>query len=295
MKGYLHLLILLLGLSVTGCVRDDGSDLDCDRTHILFCYYGDTPDGACRFLDKMENVHLFIYDTDGNLVTNITRTYEELQQYKGVNVNLPDGEYQLVAWTNISANTQIENMQQLRDALLCCAHQGNSTQPHNHDPIYFASKTITVVESEFRDEMMHFVQSHIPIHLHVAGAPAPSKSDEHIRMDVSNINPQMSFSGSCSEATSDYRPTLTYNTATYQYEGVVNAYRFGNQNRIEVALSNGDGSECYKTINLADFLTEHAISVEASDEVSLGIRFRFNNASVEVTPWEEENIDPIQN
>ena len=41
-------------------------------------------------------------------------------------------------------------------------------------------------------------------------------------------------------------------------------------------------------------MNEHSISVDDKDEVEIAIRFRFNNTSVDVTPWEEEDIDPTQ-
>ena len=87
---------------------------------------------------------------------------------------------------------------------------------------------------------------------------------------------------------------LAYDAETGDYVARVNAFRFLNDNDIRLKLSNSGGEICYKTVELADFMNEHAISVEDKDEAEIAIRFRFNNTSVEVAPWEEEDIDPIQ-
>ena len=50
----------------------------------------------------------------------------------------------------------------------------------------------------------------------------------------------------------------------------------------------------YKTVRLTDFMNEHAISVDDKDEAEIAIRFRFNNTSVDISPWEEGDIDPEQ-
>ena len=88
MKGYNYIIVLFWVFALSGCIRDDGSGLDCERTRISFYYYGDVP-GQCRFLEKSDNVTLFVYDSDGNLVARRTQSGADLQAHKGVNLNLP--------------------------------------------------------------------------------------------------------------------------------------------------------------------------------------------------------------
>ena len=43
MKGYNYIIVLFWVFALSGCIRDDGSGLDCERTRISFYYYGDVP------------------------------------------------------------------------------------------------------------------------------------------------------------------------------------------------------------------------------------------------------------
>ena len=297
MKGYNYIIVLFWVFALSGCIRDDGSGLDCERTRISFYYYGDVP-GQCRFLEKSDNVTLFVYDSDGNLVARRTKSGADLQAHKGVNLNLPDGNYSLVAWTNLTDGTEIHDAEQLSKAVLGSAayYAGDPIIHHENDRVYFATKKITVVQSQFRDEELLFDQAHIPLHVHVTGAVAPAtRATAPIEVDIVNLHPQMGFDGaSASALKSVYRAQLAYDAETGDYVARVNAFRFLNDNDIRLKLSNSGGEICYKTVELADFMNEHAISVEDKDEAEIAIRFRFNNTSVEVAPWEEEDIDPIQ-
>ena len=176
MKGYNYIIVLFWVFALSGCIRDDGSGLDCERTRISFYYYGDVP-GQCRFLEKSDNVTLFVYDSDGNLVARRTKSGADLQAHKGVNLNLPDGNYSLVAWTNLTDGTEIHDAEQLSKAVLGSAayYAGDPIIHHENDRVYFATKKITVVQSQFRDEELLFDQAHIPLHVHVTGAAAPAQ------------------------------------------------------------------------------------------------------------------------
>ena len=297
MKGYNYIIVLFWVFVLSGCIRDDGSGLDCDRTRISFLYYGDVP-GQCRFLEKSDNVTLLVYDSGGNLVAIHTKSGADLQAYKGINLNLPDGDYSLVAWTNLTDGTELRDTEQLSKAVLGSAayYAGNSVIHHENDRVYFATKKITVVQSQFRDEKLLFSQAHIPLRIHVTGAAMPTtRATAPIEVDIENLNPQMGFDGVSTPILKGvYRAQLSYDMETGDYTACVNAFRFLNDNDIQLKLSNSGGSVCYKTVGLADFMNEHSISVEDKDEAEIAIRFRFNNTSVDVAPWEEEDVDPIQ-
>lgn len=174
-------------------------------------------------------------------------------------------------------------------------YAGNPIIELENDRIYYAFKKITVVQSEFRDEEMQFTQAHIPLHIYITGAAAPTKADAPVEVDIANLHPQMGFDGTASSTLkSVYRAQLVHDAETGDYTSRINAYRFLNDNDVQLTLSSSGGTVRYKTVNLVDFMNEHSISVDDKDEVEIAIRFRFNNTSVDVTPWEEEDIDPTQ-
>lgn len=288
-------MVLAAALALQGCIRHNESGIDCDRTHVIFRYYGDVP-GKCRFMEKTDQVTLFVYDSDGKLVSRRTKLKSEMASYAGMNLNLPDGDYELVAWTNISHCTEVKNGDQLSEASVGCtgyyASTDGTVKGRENDRMYFARKHITVVQSEFRDEEMEFSQNHVPIYVYVANAGSPTRATMPVEIGISNINPQMAFDGHCSAVTATYYPPLTYNEETGEYVCRLNAYRFGNQNNIMVTLYNSGTGEIYKEQPLADFMTANSVSVDDKDEAGIAMRFRFAPTGVEIAPWEEENIDP---
>lgn len=298
MKGYKYITILFLAFTLIGCIRDDGSGADCDRTRISFSYYGDAPGSACRFLDKTDNVTLFVYDSDGKLVLTATKDMAALRSYKGIDLNLPDGNYTLVAWTNLTSKTQVNNAEQLSETVLGCAdyYAGRSLIRHENDSVYYATKKITAVQSTFRNEEMQFSQAHVPLRIHVTGVAAPmTRAGAPVDVDIVNLHPQMGFDGASTRTlTTTFRAPLAYDAQTGDYIAYVYAYRFSDDNNIQLNLSGSGGGELYKTVALTDFMNEHSISVEDKDEAEIAIRFRFNNTSVDVSPWEEEDVDPTQ-
>ena len=301
MKGHYHIIILLLAFALLGCIRDDGTGDDCDRTQISFCYYGDSPEEACRFVEKTDQVTLFVYDSAGRLVMSRTKDNAALSAHKGMNLNLPDGEYYLVAWTNITDCSEAHETGTLSAATLGNGdyYAGHPVIEQTNDRLYYAGKKITVVQSEYRHEEMKFRQAHIPLRIHIMGAAAPtdtkSSAGTPVEMNVANLHPQMGFDGvSTASLTSVYRPELSYDAQTESYTATVYAFRFSDENAIELKLSNAGGAVSYKTVRLTDFMNEHAISVDDKDEAEIAIRFRFNNTSVDISPWEEGDIDPEQ-
>lgn len=297
MKGYKYIPVLFSAFTLLGCIRDDGTGPDCDRTRISFCYFGDSPGSACRLVEKTDNVTLYVYDAGGKLVMECTKSNADLRDYKGINLNLPDGEYTLVAWTNLTPKSQVNNGDQLADATVGCAdyYSGLPVIEHENDRVYYSAKKITVVQSQFRNEEMQFAQAHIPLHIHVTGVAAPTRASAPVEVDLVNLHPQMGFDGACTRNLKTvYRAPLAYDAQTGDYTACVYAFRFPDDNDIELKLSGSGGGECYKSVALADFMDEHSISVEGRDEAEIAVRFRFNNTSVEVTPWEEEDIDPTQ-
>lgn len=297
MNGYKYIPVLFSAFMLLGCIRDDGSGLDCDRTRISFCYFGDAPGSACRLVEKTDNVTLYVYDSDARLVMECTKSNADLRQYKGINLNLPDGDYTLVAWTNLTPKSQVNDTERLPDATVGCAdyYSGQPVIGHENDRVYYATKQITVVQSEFRNEEMQFSQAHIPLHIHVTGVAAPTRASVPVEVDLVNLHPQMGFDGtSTRNLKTVYRAPLAYDGQTGDYTACVYAFRFPDDNDIELRLSASGGGECYKSVTLTDFMSEHSISVEDKDEAEIALRFRFNNNSVEITPWEEEDIDPTQ-
>lgn len=283
----------MLATAMTGCIRNDDSDLDCERTRIHFCYYGDTPD-QCRLLDKVDNLYLYVYDQEGNLVRQLNLSNTELTAAgKSVKMNLPNGEYTLVVWGNNSDNSKVSGESKLSDAKIGCASHTSGQTPRQNDALYFGSKKITVVQSTYRDETVMLTSRHIPIAIYVAGAPAPStRAGASVSLKMHNMSAVRSFATGGCAGKACFEPEFVWDATKSIYTTSVNALRFDNNTDIEVELLNGDGTVSQHTLQLAVFMTTNSIDVTSKDEVSVNIQFTFSGATVTVKPWVREGLDP---
>lgn len=68
--------------------------------------------------------------------------------------------------------------------------------------------------------------------------------------------------------------------------------RFNNNNSIYINLVSKKTNKTIYTLNLKDFMQDNRITVDGINEVTVGIRFRFNGTSVTVLPWDEEVRKP---
>lgn len=93
-------------LLIAGCVRESINDCPEEEVEDPFNITLDfrLSDGAdgCVFMSNISVVDMHIYDDEENLVEARYVSPEELQQYKGVNLKLPAGTYNVMAWGNIN-------------------------------------------------------------------------------------------------------------------------------------------------------------------------------------------------
>lgn len=281
--------LLLPALLATGCIMNDGEGLDCERTRVHFNYFGDHPELNCRFLEKADNVEVFIYEEkSGKLVSRISRSKSELvKDDKMIKLNLLDGKYHVVGWANVGTNSVVSGNADAVSATIGCKDGEN---PTTNDKLYFGFRTIDVVQSTFRDEKVEVKSSHIPIRLYVAGYTENSRAGGAVTAKINNLDSKLDlFSGQATGEKATYAPVFAYDNASREYIAEMQALRFKKDNDIEIQLFDGDGAEI-KTVALSEYLNEYDIAL--SDETEIAIRFTVTPIGVTVEPWEEHNIDP---
>lgn len=280
---------MLLVVLATGCIKED---LDSCDTNLIFRYFGDGTKDI--FPEKIEKVDLYVYSENGALIETIGLNQGDLRRYQGTPLNLPAGKYRVVCWGNTENDTRIDQAMALNTALVAAPHYFTREIITTNDSLYIGSRDIEIFQDASNTDTVYFSSSHIKMYLELDGLEDAAWTDgtSPIEIEVGNLSPTVDFAKTFSSENVSYRPITKKEENTPVYKSRFNVLRFNDNNSIYINLVSKKTSKTIYTLNLKDFMKYNQISVDGINEVTIGIRFRFNGTSVTVQPWDEEVIKP---
>lgn len=280
---------MLLVVLATGCIKED---LDSCDTNLIFRYFGDGTKDI--FPEKIEKVDLYVYSENGALIETIGLDQGDLRRYQGTPLNLPAGKYRVVCWGNTKNDTRINQAMALNTALVAAPHYFTREIITTNDSLYIGSRDIEIFQDASNTDTVYFSSSHIKMYLELDGLEDAVWTDgtSPIEIEVGNLSPTVDFAKTFSKENVSYRPIIKKEENTPGYKSRFNVLRFNDKNSIYINLVSKETNKTIYTLNLKDFMQYNQISVDGINEVTIGIRFRFNGTSVTVQPWDEEVIKP---
>lgn len=280
---------MLLVVLATGCIKED---LDSCDTNLIFRYFGDGTKDI--FPEKIEKVDLYVYSENGALIETIGLDQGDLRRYQGTPLNLPAGKYRVVCWGNTKNDTRIDQAMALNTALVAAPHYFTREIITTNDSLYIGSRDIEIFQDASNTDTVYFSSSHIKMYLELDGLEDAVWTDgtSPIEIEVGNLSPTVDFAKTFSKENVSYRPIVKKEENTPGYKSRFNVLRFNDKNSIYINLVSKETNKTIYTLNLKDFMQYNQISVDGINEVTIGIRFRFNGTSVTVQPWDEEVIKP---
>lgn len=280
---------MLLVVLATGCIKED---LDSCDTNLIFRYFGDGTKDI--FPEKIEKVDLYVYSENGALIETIGLDQGDLRRYQGTPLNLPAGKYRVVCWGNTKNDTRINQAMALNTALVAAPHYFTREIITTNDSLYIGSRDIEIFQDASNTDTVYFSSSHIKMYLELDGLEDAVWTDgtSPIEIEVGNLSPTVDFAKTFSLENVSYRPIVKKEENTPGYKSRFNVLRFNDKNSIYINLVSKETNKTIYTLNLKDFMQYNQISVDGINEVTIGIRFRFNGTSVTVQPWDEEVIKP---
>ena len=280
---------MLLVVLATGCIKED---LDSCDTNLIFRYFGDGTKDI--FPEKIEKVDLYVYSENGALIETIGLNQGDLRRYQGTPLNLPTGKYRVVCWGNTKNDTRIDQPMALNTALVAAPHYFTREIITTNDSLYIGSRDIEIFQDASNADTVYFSSSHIKMYLELDGLEDAAWTDgtSPIEIEIGNLSPTVDFAKTFSSENVSYRPITKKEEDTPVYKSRFNVLRFNDNNSIYINLVSKKTSKTIYTLNLKDFMKYNQISVDGINEVTIGIRFRFNGTSVTVQPWDEEVIKP---
>lgn len=281
----------------TACIKEDRSDCPEDILHELyFIYNGDGHTDI--FESKIGSVDLFVFDGQGAYVNRYTYTQQQLAVYQGANLRLPQGDYTVVAWGNVTGlSTFVENDRSLDDYRLYSTPYLNMQTVTDFDSLYYGREPVTVTSGGDVRDTIYFRSFHIDMEVYVRGlqtAQTRAEGDPMGWVAVRSVYAGYDFEMNVTEDVTDVFPDFVYDTTGEWAMSRFSLFRFRDRNNIALDFYNGDGELVY-VLSLQQFLAAHQIHVEGVNEITVSICISFNrtNVHVSVAEWDEQDVKPV--
>ncbi|MCD8081275.1 MAG: FimB/Mfa2 family fimbrial subunit [Bacteroides sp.] len=281
----------------TACIKEDRSDCPESILHELcFIYNGD---GSADIFDsRIGSVDLFVFDARGAYVNSYTYTREQLAVYQGANLTLPQGDYTVVAWGNVTAlSTIVDKDRSLEDARLYSTPYLNMQTVTDFDSLYYGKAPITVTSGGEVRDTVYFHSAHIDMEVYVKGlqtAQTRAQGDPNGWVAVRSVYAGYDFEMNVTADVTDVFPDFVYDTTGEWAMSRFCLFRFRDRNDIALDFYNGDGELVY-VLSLQQFLAANQIHVEGVNEITVSICISFSGTDVHVSvaEWEEQDVKPV--
>ncbi len=282
---------------LTSCIKGDSGD--CPESYpreLRFIYYGNGNTDV--FPSHINSVDLYVFDEQGAYINNYTYTQGQLNALQGANLTLPQGNYTIVCWGNVTGLSTITNDNNLLDTYhLYSTPYLNREHVTDFDSLYYGKHTLAVSGGTNARDTVYFQSSHINMEVYVQGlrtAQTRAEGDPNGWFAVRSVFAGYDFDMEVTEDLTDVYPDLVDDTTGEWVMSRFRLFRFRNRNDIVLDFYNGEGELVY-VLPLQDFLATHQINVEGVNEITVPIRVSFEgtNVHVSVAEWDEEVVKPV--
>ncbi len=301
-------LLLIISLLATGCNLKDNL-VNCPPKPNTTVYFGleDYSDNEI-FPATVECAELFVYDSEGMMVSRSRISKAELNAFVGKRLYLNPGTYTMVVWAN-AARSQIVVNENI--------HWSNRTYNHtmtavpvngaldNGDPLYYAPKdndtplTVVVPEHgkvEVSAELRH---AHVKLDITVEGYDLVSRGDATgpLRMEVTDLTSRYSFDMNAHGELVSYHGQANYTNPTGEYNLLFNIPVFSIDTPTRIVITDGDGELVHSDIRVSELLSDK-IDLKKLRYLPIIVRFYEDDGTVQVAitvdlpGWNEGAVTP---
>ena len=294
--------VLLLILSITGCLKEDLEDCPDYNVvlHFNYVYRG----SGNLFTQRVENVKICIFDIPGNLVATYLKESTDLKS-SSVSLKLAPGDYRIVCWGNVLAHTEVMGNNTLSDSRVFHV-QRNGGASDNGDPLFYAPRIrnlsnpnadillVTIPEVGIVEKEIDFTAAHKTVEILVKGFT--DNGDMNPIIEFNHIPSGYNFTlNTLPDFLMEYKQTGQYDTRAQAFS--VTTFHmplFELNTPIEMTLIRPTTGAVIHKINLRDYLANNAISLTHGDWDQITILVEFNDLGtvVSIKPWEGSSVNP---
>lgn len=290
----------LLGL-FSGCIRESLDKCPFDA-RLRFTYF---PKGEVNdlFGQRVEQVNLCVYRSDGAAVFTQTLYKAQLDSFPGIKLSLLQGEYTVVCWANASTeNTRLKSFavgDNIGNLYVDHPSAETSSDIPTLDPLLFVSRRITIIDEDQTDDT---VLNFLPRTIHVSVDLKGISHQPTIRLNNLPTALQSYYDETASlwgvkpvdVADKSFLPVVTYDAAQPRATTEINVPRFKADTPGTIELFDQAGELIIPAISIAELLERYHIQIENDNEVNLLVEITFVGGNTQITlkNWEEQPVKP---
>lgn len=305
MKLYNAIRFLMLPvLSVfilSGCIKESLKDCPLEVS-LRFTYipHGTNTD---LFHERVQQVTLCVYRSDGTLVSTEILDKNALKNLQGTTLSLFEGEYTIMVWGNTSdTNTRIDGTMSRKDINnIFISHPRAATSQNipTLDRLFFGATTIALNQrEEIETHTVNLTPSTIRISLQLEGVslqPAVRISNIATAFQVAKNEETGKWKMQPVEQGKNFTPEVSYDAQRQYAESMVNVPRFGADTPCMIEIINPtNGEHIVSPIAVAELIRRYNIALEGEAEIVIPIQITFETgfAKITVKGWENKPIHP---
>ena len=297
---FMWLPLIVAAFAITACnqVYDDLSG--CLGNTITFSYLAD--DSKEHIQEYVDRIEVYIFDTkDESLVEKYHLEKEQL--LSPLEIQLPEGQYRVVALGNALKETSITGSESYKNGLVSRPEllRKDLQSAGTFDKLYLGEQTITSRTMNEAHDVVRLYSQHLKIHAEVlpdGDADIQPWFEQNIkngfRLEVEPLSARFSFTGTRSGITSFDLP-FTAGEKKDRFVLDFNTLRFEDEDSILIYLVQNEAVLC--TVDVAEYIAQYhkLIRITERQEAVLPLFFRQNSLSlsISVKPWEAIDVVPI--
>lgn len=288
--------ILLVVLTMSGCIKDDQNDCPPAFNALLSFKYAGDNDDAGMFAKMIDGVNLYVFDKSGQFVTKQEIDKSALITLQGTQLNLTPGEYIIVCWGNVFENTKVSDFDVFNSGVVNHPNyniEGKSIPTNDH--LYYGKYEVTVPQSGVVSGEILFKGAHINMEIFVQGLGISGQKETYPIIEVRNLMPQYGFDMENRQPLqTTYLPEIFYDEKLMASTVYFQVLRFADDNPIIIDIKDSATKEIKASINLKDFILKEGIILKNKNEVTISILIEFADLGIKITVpnWDDTDITP---
>ena len=293
----LPLTVLLMAL-LSSCVYEDLSK--CPEPRLRFVYYADGSDNVLP--NYIKDGQLYMYDESGAVCYTQQLTRRDLAEGIQLPV-LTFAQYRVIAWANVTDQSQIANSDQLTKADIT-AQPDNKGIYRGTDSLYRAELLLDLRDTPQGEYIVPFSSAHIGLDVVVKGYDTfhPGAGAPQIEILSGGMHYNFVEHPAGIPLPDAYKPFVPYvghSERDDMYRARFDLFRFTDAQAPTLRLTDSKTGQEIVTIRISDYLKSHNLTFDKLHEANLPILITFTdsgsailNVIIKPFEWGSINIKP---
>lgn len=267
----------------------------CNNASVTFEYSGDGTNDTFR--QHIANVTYYIYDASGVLAATGKLETTELAAFRGFQLRLERGAYEVVCWGNLEHYCQANHAERKETAKIVNLAHVENADAVNYDPLYYGAASFEVADvNEKADVTVRFHSAHITLWMYTKGTVSlkPDGTPLPPAFHVGGFLSEFDFSGKGGGIPMSFTPESVHKEEKQICMARCEVPRFTEDTPSVLKVYNNADHQLLEVVEIAKFIEDNNIQIKGKEEIEIPIMLDFMGLEVVVRlpTWEEVGAVP---